>query len=144
MTDCLFCRIAAGDLPAHEIRRTDRIVAFLDIGPIRPGHVLIIPRVHYDYFDDLPPDIAAEIVALGQKIAKVQKALFGVERVGLMFTGTDFAHAHAHIVPMVEKTDITSRRYIQEEEVTFAPRPHASAEDLRQMAERIGAGLAGA
>lgn len=141
MTDCIFCRIAAGSVPAHEIVRNERLVAFLDISPIRPGHVLIIPCAHHDYFDDIPPDLAGKIVALGQKIAKLQKAMFGVERVGLMFTGTDFAHAHAHVVPMFEKTDITSRRYIQEEHVSFAPLPRAEPEELSQMAERIRAGL---
>ena len=142
MPDCLFCQIAAGKIPAHEIAGNERLLAFLDIGPIRPGHVLIVPRAHYDYFDDLPPDLAAEIMALAQKIAKAQKALFGVERVGLMFTGTDFAHAHAHVVPMVGKTDITSRRYVQEEEITFAPMPRAAPADLEKTAAQIRSALA--
>lgn len=140
---CLFCRIAAGEIPATKVHESDRLVAFLDIHPIRPGHVLIIPRAHHDVFDQLPADLMAEITGLGQSIARAQKALYGVERVGFAFTGTDVAHVHAHVVPMVARDDLTSRRYIAEEVVTYAlppsPAPEALAETARQLREGIAA-----
>ncbi len=108
---CPFCAIADGRIKAHKIYEGERICAFLDIQPVRPGHALIVPRQHYDYFEQMPADLAAEIMALGQKIARAQKHLYGVERVGFMFSGGDVAHAHAHLVPMHEKTDVTSLRY---------------------------------
>src|SRR5690606_12143104 len=107
MTDtppsCIFCEIAAGRIPATIVAESDRLVAFLDIRPIRPGHVLIVPRDHYAYFDDLPPDLAADVLQLGQRLAKAMKRAYGVERAGFLFTGTDVAHVHAHVVPMHEK-----------------------------------------
>jgi histidine triad (HIT) family protein len=125
LPDCPFCRIVSGRLRAHEIWRDDTIVAFLDIEPIRPGHVQIAPISHVESFDALPPDAASAILHLGQRVARVQKGLYGVDRVAFLFSGGDVAHAHAHVLPMVEKTDITSRRYIAERVLTWQalPRP---------------------
>ena len=54
-----------------------------------------------------------------------------------MFTGGDIPHAHAHLVPMVEKTDITSRQYIKEDTVTFQPIPDATAQELELVASEL-------
>lgn len=137
---CLFCRIAGGDVPAFIVHEDEEIMAFLDIGPIRPGHVDIIPKAHYSYFDDLPEELAGRIMALGQRIARAQKRIFGVGRVGFMFTGGDVAHAHAHLVPMITSDDITSRRYIVEETVTYRTVPMPPREELAKVAADL-AGL---
>lgn len=62
---CLFCRIGRGEIPAHVIHEDDQVLAFLDIGPIRTGHVQIIPRAHHPYFEELPEGLAATIMVLG-------------------------------------------------------------------------------
>jgi histidine triad (HIT) family protein len=139
---CIFCRIAAGEIPSVRVHEDDRIVAFLDIRPIREGHVLILPKQHYDFFEAMPEDLAAHVLALGQKLARAAKKVYGVERVGFMFTGTDIAHAHAHVVPMVEGTDLTSRRYIAEENLTFRPLGITAPDDLRKTADKLRAALA--
>lgn len=135
--DCLFCRIAAGEVPAHEVLRSPDLVAFLDTGPIRPGHLQIVPVAHHPTFETLPPDLAAAILHAGQRLARAQKALFGVPRVGFLFTGGDIAHAHAHLVPMQAKTDITSRRYIVEEDLTYRALPHPGDAALAETAARL-------
>ena len=134
---CIFCRITSGQIPASIIADDDALVAFLDINPIRPGHVQIVPRAHYPYFDEMPPDIAARIIQLGQKVARAQKAIWGVKRVGFMFTGTDIAHVHGHVIPIVEFDDLTSRRYIAEEVVTYRLPPRPSQEDMAGIAARL-------
>lgn len=134
---CIFCRIAEGAIPSHRVYEDDRILAFLDISPIRPGHTQIIPKAHFETFDEMPADLAADIVALGQRLARAMKPLYGVARVGFAFIGTDVAHVHAHVVPMVAKTDLTSRRYIVEEEVTFRLPPHPPAEELQEAAATL-------
>lgn len=141
LPDCLFCRIARGEIPAAEVYRDDDIVAFLDLGPIRPGHVLVIPTVHYPYFDDLPADLATRILHLGQRLARVQKAELGAERVGFMFSGNDLAHAHAHVLPLHTNTDLTSARYIQGKMPDFAPLPPDPPEVLAAMAAKLSAAL---
>ena len=134
---CPFCQIAAGKVQATVVHGDELTVAFLDRCPIRPGHVQIIPRAHYPYFDDLPPAVASHIVVTGQQLAAAIKRVTGVTRVGFLFTGGDIAHAHAHLVPMHDKTDITSRRYIAEEALTFRSTPRADERELRDMAETL-------
>jgi histidine triad (HIT) family protein len=138
---CLFCEVAKGRIRPNVVFENDRLLAFLDIGPIRRGHVQIIPREHFAHFDDLPGDLASEVMALGQKIARAQKRLYGVKRVAFLFTGGDVPHAHAHVVPMVENTDITSRRYIKEETLTFASLPNPGAEELESVAAELKSAL---
>jgi len=138
---CIFCRIARREIPSHIVHESDDVVAFLDIHPIRLGHTLVVPREHHAYFDDLPPALAAEIVAVGQKLAPVLRAAAGVPRVGFLFTGVDVAHAHAHVVPMLEATDVTSTQYIVERPLTFRPAPAAPQADLEAMADSVRARL---
>jgi histidine triad (HIT) family protein len=133
-SSCLFCDMVRGRIGSNAVFETERLMAFLDIHPIRRGHVQVIPREHFAYFEDLPSEIAGEIVVLAQKIARAQKRLYRVERVAFLFAGGDIAHVHAHVVPMMEKTDITSRRYIKEEVLTFAPTAQASHEELNAVA----------
>ena len=141
MTDvddaCLFCRIASGVVPSQVIYESDQVLAFLDINPIRMGHVQVIPRQHFPYFDAVPTDVATEILTVGQKLAPVLRRLFAVERVAFLFTGGDIAHAHAHVVPLVESTDIASRQYIVEVKVTFNNAPRVSESQLAVTADAI-------
>jgi histidine triad (HIT) family protein len=111
LSECLFCRIAAKTVPAVGVYEDEVLFAFLDVCPIREGHVQVIPKAHFECFDVLPDDLASRILSLGQKIATRLKAVYGVRRVGFMFSGGDIAHAHAHIVPMHDKTDLISARF---------------------------------
>lgn len=139
---CLFCRIAKGEVPAHLVDESENVVAFLDIHPIRKGHVLVVPREHFPYYDDIRPEVANEVMGIAQRLAPALRASLGVQRVGLFFTGVDIAHAHAHVVPMIEPTDITSRQYIAEPTLTFRPAPLATTADLVDAAASIRSALA--
>ena len=133
MNECVFCRIARGEERSEIIWADDQVIALMDICPIRPGHTQIIPHEHFPYFEDLPAAIASRIIHLGQRFSRAMKALYGVPRVA--FTGSDHAHAHAHVVPLHEKTDITSLRYITGE-VARAP-----SEELAAAAAQLRSGL---
>lgn len=93
---------------------------------------MIVPRRHVETFERLAAPLANRILAVGQQLARRMKELYKVERVAFFYTGTDIAHAHAHVVPMHEKMDITSQRYIVD---TIARR--WSAEHLRVDAEAL-------
>lgn len=134
---CIFCSIANKKIPANIVYEDDDFVAFLDIHPIRPGHVLIISRAHHAYFDDLPPALAARLMQLGQRFAKVMKGIHGAKRVGFLCTGTDVAHVHAHLVPLFTSTDITSVAYIEQKELSFSTAPRASDEELQAQSEHL-------
>ena len=141
MAQCLFCRIVAGELPAEIIHQDDLAMAIADLYPIRAGHTQIVSRQHIPYFERLPETTASRIIHVGQRLSRAMKGLYGVERVAFAMTGGDHAHAHAHVVPMHDKTDITSRRYIVEEKITFRSMPRASAEELASSAAALRAAL---
>ena len=142
-TQCLFCRISQREVAAHIIYEDERVLALLDRGPIRPGHTQIMPRQHFPYFDDAPAELLAEIVTVGQKLARAMKQTLRVPRVAFLFTGGDIAHVHAHAVPIHEETDITSRRYIVEDNVTFRGLPSPSDRELARTAADLRRALAG-
>ena len=100
-----------------------------------------MPKEHFSYFDDVPADLAASILVLGQKLARVMKHVYAIPRVSFLITGGDVPHAHAHLVPMHQKTDITSRRYIAEEQLTFRDMPYAPASELRDTAALLASAL---
>lgn len=128
--DCPLCGIAQGRLPAHVVYEEPRFLAVLDSNPIRPGHVRIIPRAHYPCFNALPPDLAAALLDLGQRLAEVQRAVFKVDRIGFLFPAavSGPVHAHAHAVPLLTAGDIVGRR--------AAAGLTASPNDLPRLAER--------
>jgi histidine triad (HIT) family protein len=109
--------------PRTILHEDDKIMAFLDLCPIRPGHTQIIPKEHHPFFDDLPPATGSRIFAVAQEISRAMKRIYQVPRVAFPFTGGDVPHVHAHLVPMHEKTDITSRLYIAEKDLTFRSTP---------------------
>jgi len=93
--------------------------------------------------DEAPADLLAGIVTVGQKLARAMKQTLHVPRVAFLFTGGDIAHVHAHAVPIHEETDITSRRYIVEETVTFRSLPCPSDRELAKTAADLRRALAG-
>jgi histidine triad (HIT) family protein len=137
---CAFCRIAADTSAVVLLHDDGDLIVFLDHMPIRPGHCMIVPRGHYPYFDDMPFDLAARAMGLAQRLARAMKSAYDVERVAFFATGTDVAHAHLHLVPMHEKTDLTSARYMAETPV-FRRLNVEESEALAVEAARLGAAL---
>ncbi|MEV0779520.1 histidine triad nucleotide-binding protein [Streptomyces sp. NPDC050433] len=102
--DCLFCKIVAGEVPATVVRETDTTVAFRDINPQAPTHVLVIPKVHYPDMAALAtaePLIAADILRESAEVAAEDKTVGSGYRV-VMNTGSGAGqtvfHAHAHVL----------------------------------------------
>lgn len=99
--DCLFCKIAAGEIPADVVRETDRTVAFRDINPQAPTHVLVIPRVHHQDVAELAED-GALLTAVLQEAAAVA-AQEGLDSYRVVFNtgagaGQTVFHVHAHVL----------------------------------------------
>lgn len=101
----LFTRILSGEIPAHRVWEDDRHLAILDIAPIQPGHVLVIPKREVGYLFDLS---AEEQTALWRAVrtveAGVRKAT-GCARVCLMVVGWEVPHVHVHLVPTARAQD---------------------------------------
>lgn len=107
---CLFCAIAAGRAPAHVVYQDDRLLAFLDTAPIRPGHLQIVPRDHFPHFNALPPFLAQDLLNLGQRLAAAQRAVFKADRVGFLFPAGGEPHARLEAIPLLSAGDVTARR----------------------------------
>ncbi|KAH8114593.1 HIT-like protein [Phellopilus nigrolimitatus] len=99
---CPFCHIVQGKNPAHKVYENEKVVVILDILPLRPGHVLVIPKEHYSHLSELPEDIAG---ALGQAVSKVANALTkAMDNNALnVVCNQEYAqavpHVHYHIIP---------------------------------------------
>lgn len=99
---CIFCAIAAGDIPATVVHETDRVLAFRDLNPVAPVHVLVIPREHIVNVVELAaqPQLSAELLEVAAAVASAQGVDAGFR---LVFnTGSDggqeVAHVHAHVI----------------------------------------------
>ncbi len=110
MTDCLFCKIIAGEIPSTVVHRTDGVHAFRDINPQARVHVLVVPREHHQDVKDLAahPALLAELIAVGAEVAKIE----GIAESGYRFvvnTGDDACrtvfHAHLHVLGGEQLTD---------------------------------------
>lgn len=99
MENCIFCKIAAGEVPADKVYEDDTVVAFLDISPKAPGHTLLIPKAHHQWFQDLPDDIYDDLFRVAKKIAQDIKTKNNADYVRLGIVGTDVPHTHIHLVP---------------------------------------------
>lgn len=109
--NCPFCQIAKSNNAILD--RGDRSIAFLDISPIRPGHILIAPKEHEPDFFELTDDVLTDIMYLAKRIAKAQKIVFQPVKVGMLVAGFDVPHAHLHLIPMHEYHDITSKQLLE-------------------------------
>jgi len=139
--DCLFCRLASNCPSNLIVYECSDLIAFLDILPIRESHTQIVTKNHYNYFEELPKSISHKIIDLGQRIAKAQKELYPVERAGFLFTGSDIAHVHAHVLPLFENTDITSLRYPHDKKRKFGGAEKASTVSLEKTTAMLKAQL---
>ncbi len=103
---CAFCAIVAGDSPAHVVAADDATLAFLDVRPVFPGHVLLVPREHHHTLADLPPALVAPLFGAAQRLARaVEVAMEAHGTFVAMNNGVSQSvpHLHVHIVPRRRK-----------------------------------------
>jgi len=133
-TDCLFCQIVAGEVPAHVVLDNDVAIAFLDYRPVFPGHCLLVPRAHHETLADLLPDLVGPMFSTVQHLA-------GAVEVAMEAHGTFVAlnnkvsqsvpHLHVHVVPRRRKDGLRG---------FFWPRQkYASDDEAAEVAARVRA-----
>ncbi|HUD03213.1 MAG TPA: HIT family protein [Patescibacteria group bacterium] len=106
MEPSIFTKIINGEVPCHKIYEDEKTIAILDIHPVQPGHVLVIPKLQIDHFEDLPDDIYQAVWATVKLVAHQQKKVLGRSRIAVSIVGTDVPHAHVHLMPFDETKDI--------------------------------------
>lgn len=107
MADCLFCKIAAGELPATVVAESERALAFADINPATAGHTLVIPRAHAQDVQDIAAEDLAATIELAQQVARAARERLGADGVNLLNSSGAAAwqsvfHFHIHVVPRYE------------------------------------------
>ncbi len=95
----LFSRIIEGELPGRFVWADARCVAFLTIAPLRPGHVLVVPREEVDHWTDAADDLVAHLMAVGRRIGAAAREAFDAPRAGMVIGGFEVPHLHVHVFP---------------------------------------------
>jgi len=102
---CIFCKIAAGEMPAQVVHQDAVCMAFLDADPIREGHILLIPRAHYQDADEIPQDVFINMAEVSRRLIAALKKAYRPDGYGVMQNGgrfNDVGHYHLHIFPRYE------------------------------------------
>lgn len=98
--DSIFTKIIKGEIPCHKVYEDDRTIAFMDIHPAQPGHVLVVPKVQVDHFQDLPNEDYDALWRTVKVLARRIKEVIEPKRVGVHIAGFDVPHAHVHLIPI--------------------------------------------
>jgi len=102
----IFSKIIAGEIPSYKIAENDEFFAFLDIFPLREGHVLVVPKNETDNLFDLPEEYLAKLLLFAQPIAKAIEKSFSCNRCGISVVGLEVPHAHVHLIPISSANDL--------------------------------------
>ena len=123
----IFSKIIAGEIPSYKIAENDKFFAFLDIFPLREGHVLVVPKTEVDNLFDLPVEYLREMLLFAQPIAKAIEKAFDCNRCGISVIGLEVPHAHIHLIPINNANDLNFNQH----------KPQATAERLKATQEKI-------
>ena len=102
----IFSKIIAGEIPSFKIAENEKFFAFLDIFPLREGHVLVVPKTETDKFFDLPDQYLSEMLLFAKPIAKAIERSFNCNRCGIEVVGLEVPHAHMHLIPINTANDL--------------------------------------
>lgn len=135
--DCIFCKIANGEIPANALYEDDLVKVIFDLSPASEGHVLILPKSHYDDVYSLDDDTAAHIFKVAVKIANAMKKSLNIDGLNIVQNNGEAAgqtvfHFHMHIIPRY--TDDTVN-------IKWVPRK-ISEDEIEKLKNKIGAAIA--
>jgi histidine triad (HIT) family protein len=106
----VFSKIIAGEIPSYKIAEDNYFYAFLDIFPMREGHVLVVPKTETDKIFDVADDILARWMVFAKPIARAIEKAFPCNRCGISVIGLEVPHAHMHLVPIDSSDDLNFTR----------------------------------
>ncbi len=132
MTDCVFCKIAVGEIPSHKVYEDEQVLAIMDVGHVNPGHTLVIARDHAADMMELDEEVAAQAFRIANRISKAQMKAFEPDGVTILQANRPAGlqtvfHFHLHVVPRLEDDGMT---------LTW-PAKMPPQEDLAAYAERL-------
>ena len=123
----IFSKIINDEIPSYKILENENFLAFLDIFPLAKGHVLVIPKKEIDYLFDISSDEYVELWKFAQQVAKAVDKVIDCKRIGVAVIGLEVPHAHIHLVPLNNVSDINFER----------PKLIFSEEEMNEVAQKI-------
>ena len=97
----IFTKIIAGEIPCHKVHEDDKILVFMDILPVQPGMVLVVPKAEVDNFEDLSDEDYQALWATVKKVAKKMRQVFPAKKkIAVQVEGLDVAHVHVKMFPI--------------------------------------------
>ena len=103
----VFSLILAGQIPGHFVWRDEHVAAIMTIGPIKPGHCLVLPILQIDHWLDVPADLWSRINLVAQEIGRAQMEVLQPTRVALIVAGLEVPHCHLHVIPIDRESDLS-------------------------------------
>jgi histidine triad (HIT) family protein len=123
----IFTKIVNGEIPAYKIAEDENYLAFLDILPVAKGHTLVIPKKEVDYLFDLEDDLYSGLQLFAKKVAAGLKITIPCVKVGVLVLGLEVPHAHIHLIPMQDETDV----------LNFSEKIKMTSEELKELSKLI-------
>ncbi|EIM05473.1 histidine triad (HIT) family hydrolase [Planococcus antarcticus DSM 14505] len=137
MTNCIFCKIIAGEIPSVKIYEDEHVFAFMDIMPLSKGHTLLIPKTHREFVYDMTPAEAANLFSVAPKIAKAINETFQPDGMNLLNNngskaGQSVFHFHLHFIPRYGQTDGFGAKWVTKEKEFTSERIQELAESVKE------------
>ncbi len=115
----IFSRIVKGEIPCYKIAEDDRFFAFMDINPVAKGHTLVIPKREDDYIFNLEDDEIGAMMVFAKKVAKAIEKAVPCKRIGVAVIGLEVPHAHIHLIPITQESDMDFKKHVKMSEEEF-------------------------
>jgi len=123
----IFTKIINGKIPSYKIAEDENFYAFLDINPLAEGHTLVVPKQEVDYIFDLPAGTVGGMMQFAQQVAKKMGRVIDCKRVAVVVLGLEVPHAHIHLIPLNEESDVDFRK----------PKLQLTPEEFQAIAKKI-------
>ena len=127
----IFSRIIAGEIPSYKVAENEQFYAFLDINPLVKGHTLVVPKREVDYIFDLEDEEVAAMQVFAKGVALAIQQAFPCKKVGQAVIGLEVPHAHIHLIPINEESDM----------IFSNPRIKLTSDEFAAVAENIRQGM---
>lgn len=103
----IFTRIIQGEIPCYKVAESEDFLAFLDINPVAKGHTLVVPKKEVDYLFDVEDDLLSNLMVFAKRVARALDKAIACKRVGVMVIGTEVPHAHIHLIPFQQESQVS-------------------------------------
>jgi histidine triad (HIT) family protein len=121
MADCIFCKIVGREIPTHIIKEDENVLVFLDVNPVNPGHLLIIPKVHIESVFNMPDEQYKNIFETAKALSTPLQNAMQSRKIGIAVEGFGVPHAHVHLVPLHNPNELNPERATHMDDETLAP-----------------------